>query len=343
MNYAKHSYLLFLLTALPSVSQAVVDEPLEEQATEKSAKQAVKQTPEQSKFNISSNTFLEIEEFKGYKINDKKVFDKISPVVQVAIQPVDSKWSYFMEYKVSMRNHTTNFHSEKTSYNRNRLQLQVNRNLYKSQDANLNLSFVYRKESNDVKSGMPAKNSYHSYWLIPGGSYNFTEKFAFAFWDAAYYYDNAFSGPGYNDWEWESEHGFQYRINDKILAKLMYYTDWTWNSHGDKTWEQNQIRGYFPTTINEQWNIQPYFRYFLNEKNYDPLTGATTNRADNGGLRLGLIVNYNLTPKTTLWTNLAWEQTTWQHSKNSQQVHLTYGSDNTQDFRLYSIGIRHIW
>ena len=343
MNCTKNSSLFLLLTVLPSISYAVIDEPLEEQAVEKAAQQLQQKTAEPSGFTISSNTFLEIEEFKGYRINDKKVFDKISPVVQVAIQPTDSRWSYFMEYKVSMRNYTTNFNSEQTSYNRNRLLLQANRILYKTQDANLNLSFVYRKESHDVKSGMPAKNSYHSYWLIPGGSYNLTEQFSFLFWDAVYYYDNAFSGPGYNDWEWESEHGFQYKFNNQVQAKLMYYRDQTWNSHGDTTWEQNQIRGYFPTTINEQWNIQPYFRYYLNEKSYNTVTGQTTNRADTGGLRLGLIVNYNLTPKTTLWTNLAWEQTQWEHSKNSPQVQLTHGSDNTQDFRLYAVGIRHTW
>lgn len=309
----------------------------------KTAIASAERAPEKSRFDISSNVFLEVEEFKDYEINGQKVFDKISPAVQVAINPLDSKWNYFMEYKVSMRNYTTSYRSEDTSYNRNRLQLQATRNLFSGQDANLNLSFVYRKESNDVRNGQPAKNSYHSYWLIPGGNYNFTDRFSFVFWDAVYYYDNTFSGPGINQWEWESEHGFQYKFTPSFLAKLMFYTDRTWNSDGNRTWEQNQIRGYFPATINETWNIQPYFRFFLSENNYDPMTGKTTNSADFGGMRLGLIVNYNITSKTTLWTNLAWEQTRWEHSKNSERVKLTYGHDNKQDFRLYSIGIRHAW
>lgn len=294
-------------------------------------------------WKINTNTFLEIEDFKGHRVNGERVFDKVSPAFQLGLNKPDSDWSYFMEYKVSMRNYTTNYESRPTSYNRNRLQLQANRKLYKGNDGNLSLSMVYRKESNDVRSGQPAKNSYHSYWLIPSGGYNFNEQLSFVFWDAGYYYDNTFSGPYINQWEWESEHGFQYRFNDYFTAKLMYYTDWTWNSSGTKTWEQNQIRGYFPTKINEEWNLQPYFRFFLSEKNYDPLTGSTTNSADLGGTRLGLIVNYNLTSKVTLWSNVAWEITRWDKSKNSQVVTITHGDNNQQDFRLYSVGVKYSW
>lgn len=331
MKCTRYTVLLLTLLSVTPTSQARIDNLIEEELTE------------DSQFKITSNTFLEIEKFKGYKINNKKVFDKISPTVQLAINPVNSKWSYFMEYKFSMRNYTTNLHSENTSYNNNRFQLQVNRKLYQGDKATFNLSLVYRKESNDVKGGMPEKNAYHSYWLIPGGSYQFTQSLSFVFWDAGYYYDNMFSGPSYNDWEWESEHGLQYKFSDQFTAKIMYYTDRAWNAHGDKTGEQNQIRGYFPTTLNEKWNILPYFRLFLNEKNYDPTTGKITNSTDAGGLRLGLIVNYNLTPRTTLWTNIAWEQTKWEHSKNSDRVKRTYGNDNTQDFRFYSVGIRYAW
>ncbi|WON77355.1 OmpG family monomeric porin [Serratia sp. UGAL515B_01] len=294
-------------------------------------------------WKINSNFFLEVEDFKGHRVNDERVFDKVSPAVQLGINKPDSKWSYFMEYKVSMRNYTTSYESMPTSYNRNRLQLQANRNLYKGNDGAFTMSFVYRKESNDVREGKPPKNAYHSYWLIPNGSYHFNKQLSFVFWDAGYYYDNTFSGPDINQWEWESEHGFQYQFNDNFKAKLMYYTDWTWNSSGNKTWEQNQIRGYFPTKINEEWNIQPYFRLFLSEKIYDPLTGATTNSADLGGLRLGLIVNYNFTSKVTLWSNVAWETTHWDKSKNSQVVQITYGDNNRLDFRLYSVGVTYSW
>lgn len=98
------------------------------------------------------------------------------------------------------------------------------------------------------------------------------------------------------------------------------------------------FRGYFPTKINEDWNLQPYFRFFLS---YNPLTGETTNSADLGELRLGLIVNYNLTAKATLWTNMVWETTHWDKPKNNHLVTITHGDNNQQDPCLYSVGINY--
>lgn len=331
MKMYKSSLIFALLFGVSAPALAEVEDLIEEQILQASP------------WEVNTNVFFEVEDFRGYKIDGNRVYDKLSPAFQLAVNPPDSKWSYFLEYKVSMRNYTTGFSARDTSYERNRLQLQGNRKLYQGDKAKLNLSLVYRKESNDVRTGQPAKNSYHSYWLIPAGSYNFNDQFAFAFWDAVYYYDNAFSGTGYNRWEWESEHGFQYKFSDDFLGKLMFYTDRTWNSDGDKTWEQNQIRGYFPTTINQTWSVQPYFRFFINEKNYNPANGNVTNRVDLGGLRLGFILNYKLNPKTTLWTNLAWERIEWDKSKNSSKVRITHGDNNLQDFRLYSVGIRHSW
>lgn len=325
MNKNRLAIMLLALFSCSFQLEAKVDDQLEAEA--------VRQQP----WQVTSNLYLELEEFKGYKVDGNKVYDKISPTAQLALKKPDSDWSYFMEYKLSMRRYTTSFRSEDTSFNRNRFQLQANRKLYQGDNANLNLSFVYRKESNDVKAGQPAMNSYHSYWLIPAGGYKFTDQFSFVFWDAFYYYDNFNQA---NSTEWESEHGFQYRFNDQFSAKLMYYTDWTWDGDGNKNWEQNQIRGYFPGKFNQEWELQPYFRYFINERNYDTNTGRITQAAEHGGLRLGFILTYNLSPKTALWTNMAWERTRWDHPK---PYNITYGDNNNQDFRLYSIGVRHSW
>ncbi|WP_163464271.1 OmpG family monomeric porin, partial [Escherichia coli] len=89
--------------------------------------------------------------------------------------------------------------------------------------------------------------------------------------------------------------GIVYKINDSATAKLYMYTDWTWDKDFNKTWEQNQIRGYFPVTLNQDWSIMPYFRYYLNEHNYDSNQRTTQKVKD--GYRVGTQVFYNLTPK----------------------------------------------
>lgn len=165
------------------------------------------------------------------------------------------------------------------------------------------------------------------------GSLKITDKLAFSYWDAFYYYDNFVNS---NSTEWEAEHGFTYQMTDNASARVYFYTDWTWDGLGEKNWEQNQIRGYFPTKINDSWSVMPYFRYFLSEKIRDE-NYHITNETDDG-LRLGMNVTYNMSPRSSFWLGLAYESTNWADAKSAG---LTSGSDNNQQFYLGQIGWKH--
>jgi outer membrane protein G len=285
-----------------------------------------------AEWSLTANAYVEIEEFKDQRISGEDVYDKLSSILQLSAKNPESDWRYFFEVRRSIRNYTTSFESRDYSYNRDRVQLQATRNLYKSDKANLALAAVYRYEDNDNKLA----NSYDMYWFMPSGAYKFTDKLSFTFWDGFYYYDNKKIENGK---EWESEHGLEYKVNDQFTAKFMFYTDRTWDVHGNKTWAQNQIRGYFPTKLNDSWEVQPYFRYFINEKTYNPRTGKVLQRTEgNNGGRLGIITGYNLSKSTTIWTNFAYENTKW---RNPKPFNITNGDNNTQDFALYSLGVRH--
>lgn len=254
---------------------------------------------------------------------------------QLFLSNPESKWSFFLEHKESLRSYNHNFSTSKDSFIRNRTQIGATRKMYSSDVGQFNLNVTYRKESNDSAPGTMARPSNTLFWLMPSGTYHFNDKWAFNFWDAFYHYDN-FHAP--NSYEWESEHGIVYKINDSATAKLYMYTDWTWDKDFNKTWEQNQIRGYFPVTLNQDWSIMPYFRYYLNEHNYDSNQRTTQKVKD--GYRVGTQVFYNLTPKLTLWGGFAVEPSTWENPKGAG---ITSGSNNRQTFYLGQLGVKYVW
>ncbi|CAK3991635.1 outer membrane protein G [Vibrio crassostreae] len=285
-------------------------------------------------WNIASNIYVELEKFEGHKNADgDAIIDKFTPVAQLFISNPTSDWSYFLEHKVSRRWITHDFQNTEDSRQRNRTQIGATRKIIKDEDVKFNLNFTYRKESNDQATSNSAGPSHNLYWVMPSGSFKINDKLSFNYWDAFYYYDRYV---GANDYEWEAEHGFSYKVNDSFTAKIMMYNDWTWNSDFDETWEQNQIRGYFPTKVNETWSFMPYFRYFLSEKNYDS-EGKVTQENDNG-LRLGLNTYYKLSEKSTLWMGMAAEKTEW-----DQPTGVTSGSNNERVFYLAQVGWKHKW
>lgn len=299
--------------------------------------------PEERKFEnytpwqITTDASIDLEDFRGHTVNGKRVFDKVKPTVRAYISNPNSKWRYDLKYSLAARNLPRSFKTVENTFFRNRFQAGATRNVYQDPKTRIDINLTYRKESNDVKPGSPARNSYNAFWVMPSGEYKFDDKLSFQFWDALYYYNNTLAA---NNKEWESEHGLQYRVNDDFTARVMFYTDWTWDN-GGKLWRQQQIRGYFPTKLNEQWSVQPYFRYFLADKtfNNDVVDNRVTQNNDNG-LRLGTVVNYTLRPETILWMNLAFERTKWEYP---MQYGLTRDDDNKQNFGLYSFGIRHTW
>jgi outer membrane protein G len=291
-------------------------------------------------WKIRSNTYMEVEKFEGHRdADDNKVTDKVTGVGQLFISNPNSAWRYFLEHKASMRNYDagSSLQGSDNSFIRNRTQIGVTRNLYKEIGNVFDLNVTYRKESNDGAAGKDARPSNVLFWVMPSGTYWLNEQFAVSFWDAFYHYDNFRAD---NSYEWEAEHGIVYKINDRSSARLFLYTDWTFDKDFNKTWEQNQIRGYFPTTINDKWNIMPYFRYFLSERNYDSNNLNYVNQRTTSGLRVGSEVNYNLTPKLTLWTGFAAEQTRWEKEKGAG---LTSGSKNEQIFYLGQLGVKYQW
>ena len=82
----------------------------------------------------------------------------------------------------------------------------------------------------------------------------------------------------------------------------------------------------------------PYFRYYLNEHNYDSNQHTTQKVKD--GYRVGTQVFYNLTPKLTLWGGFAVEPSTWENPKGAG---ITSGSNNRQTFYLGQLGVKYVW
>jgi outer membrane protein G len=288
-------------------------------------------------WNISSNIYMELEKFEGHRDADgNAIIDKLTPVAQLFISNPDSNWSYFLEHKVSRRSITDDLKNTDNSFQRNRTQIGATRKIINNDDAKFNLNATYRKESNDAAPGKDARGSHNLYWIMPSGEIKLTDKLSFSYWDAFYYYDRFV---GNNDYEWEAEHGLIYRHNDNFMARVYLYNDWTWDNDRNKNWEQNQIRGYFPTKVNDDWSIMPYFRYFLNEKIYDAQDYSVTNKVDDG-LRLGLNIDYHLTARSTLWAGVAYEKTNWDEAKDAG---LTSGADNTQKFYLGQVGWKYRW
>ncbi len=82
----------------------------------------------------------------------------------------------------------------------------------------------------------------------------------------------------------------------------------------------------------------PYFRYYLNEHNYDSNKRTTQKVKD--GYRVGTQVFYNLTPKLTLWGGFAVEPSTWENPKNAG---ITSGGNNRQTFYLGQLGVKYQW
>lgn len=287
-------------------------------------------------WRISSNVYMELEKLEGQRdTSGSKVYDKTTMVGQLSLSNPESKWSFFFEHKESLRSYSQNFSTSKDSYIRNRTQIGVTRKMYSSDLGQFNLNATYRKESNDSAPGTPARPSNTLFWLMPSGTYNFNDKWAFNFWDAFYHYDN-FQKP--NSYEWEAEHGIVYKINDAASAKLYLYNDMTWDNDFNKTWEQHQIRGYLPIKLNQDWSIQPFFRYYLKEHTYD--TNQRTTQKVKDGYRVGTQVFYNLTPKVTLWGGLAIEPSTWDKPKTGG---VTSGGSNKQTFYLGQIGVKYTW
>ncbi|MEZ9233170.1 OmpG family monomeric porin [Vibrio amylolyticus] len=291
-----------------------------------------------SEWNVASNIYMELEKFEGHRDADgNAIIDKLTPVAQLFINSPNSKWSYFLEHKVARRAITEDLNTTDHSFQRNRAQIGATRNIVRNEDVTFNLNATYRKESNDSASGTDARGSHNLFWVMPSGEFKITDKLSFSYWDAFYYYDR-FAGE--NDYEWEAEHGFAYKHSDNFTAKVYLYTDWTWDNDQNKNWEQNQIRGYFPTKINDDWSVMPYFRYFINEKIYDSSNNYNVVNETDDGLRLGLNIDYNLSPKSTLWVGMAYEETKWDKSKSAG---LTSGPDNSQKFYLAQIGWKYKW
>ncbi len=297
---------------------------------------AAETVPTNDYWRISSNVYMELEKFEGHHdTSDRKVIDKTTMIGQLFLSNPESKWSFFLEHKESLRSYGHDLSTSKDSFIRNRTQIGATRKMYASDRGQFNLNLTYRKESNDSAPGTKARPSNTLFWLMPSGTYNFNDKWAFNFWDAFYHYDNFHAA---NSYEWESEHGLVYKMTDNATARLYLYTDWTWDKDFNKTWEQNQIRGYFPVTLNQDWSVMPYFRYYLNEHNYDDHQRTTQKVKE--GYRAGTQVFYNLTPKVTLWGGFAVEPTTWEHQKGAG---ITSGSNNRQTFYLGQLGIKYQW
>ncbi len=111
-------------------------------------------------------------------------------VGQLFLANPESKWSFFLEHKESLRSYNHNFSTSKDSFIRNRTQIGATRKMYASDIGQFNLNVTYRKESNDSAPGTQARPSNTMFWLMPSGTYNFNDKWAFNFWDAVYHYDN---------------------------------------------------------------------------------------------------------------------------------------------------------
>lgn len=281
---------------------------------------------------------MEVEKFEGHRdATGNKVTDKVNVAGQLFISNAASKWRYFIEHKESMRNYGYSVSNTDNSFIRNRTQLGITRNISKNGSHVFDLNLTYRKESNDGAVEKNARPSNTLFWLMPSGTYWINEKFALSFWDAFYHYDNFRAD---NTYEWEAEHGVVYKFNDSTTGRLMVYTDWTFDNNFNKSWEQNQIRGYMTKVINPEWSISPYFRYFLSERIYSATdTDHVVQRAE-GGLRVGTEINYKLNEKLTLWTGFAVEKTEWEQPKPSG---LTSGGNNAQIFYLGQIGVKYIW
>lgn len=287
-------------------------------------------------WHIDSDVYVEIEEYQGQRDNlDNKVFDKTSMVGKLALTNPQSLWSFYFDHRESLRNYGRNFSTSRDSYIRNRTQIGVTRQLYKSHSTVLSLTGAYRKESNDSAPNTQSRSSGSLYWLMPAGSFYLNKKWSFDFWDAVFYYSNFLKS---NSYEWEAEHGFSYQYSDSIKAKITLYTDRVWDNNFHKTFSQDQIRGYLPIKLSNRWSISPYFRYFINESGYDARKNLT--QKVKNGYRIGTQIAYNLTPKLTLWGGAAIEPSQWKYPKDN---YTTSGSNNRQTFYLAQFGIKYIW
>lgn len=287
-------------------------------------------------WHVDTDVYMELEEYRGQRDSfDNKVFDKTSMVGKLSLTNPSSLWSFHLEHRESLRNYGRNFSTSRDSYIRNRTQIGATRQLYRSTDAVLSLNGTYRKESNDSAPNTLSRSSNSLYWLMPAGSFAFNKKWSFDFWDAFYYYSNFLKS---NNYEWEAEHGVTYKYSDTITAKLTLYSDRVWDKDFKNIFSQDQIRVYLPIKLSDQWEISPYFRYFLNESSYDQRKHLT--QKVKNGYRIGTQVAHKLTPKLTLWGGAAIEPTQWKYPKDDD---MTSGTNNRQTFYLGQIGFKYSW
>ncbi|WP_042846684.1 OmpG family monomeric porin [Providencia rettgeri] len=290
----------------------------------------------QDAWHIKTNVYLEIEEYRGQRdAFNNKVYDKISTVGKLKLTNPASDWHFALEHRESLRNHGRNFSPSRDAYIRNRTQFDITKKLVKSKQSDLDLSFRYRKESNDSAPGTKARSSNRLYALTPSGNYYFNDNLSFNFWLSYLYYSNYFNS---NSYEAETEYGITYQHSDALKAKLTVYIDKLWDNSFSDRFIQSQLRAYFPITLNDNWQFTPYFRYYLSEHTYDE-NHYLTQKAKNG-FRIGADVEYHVTPSLTLWGGAAYEPTTWQYSKKND---ITSGDNNKQILYLGKIGVKYTW
>lgn len=287
-------------------------------------------------WRINTDTYIEIEEYQGQRDAFKnKVFDKVSMIGELNLRNPESNWRFALEHRESLRNYGRNFSMSRGSYIRNRTQFGSTYQLVQNEASQLSLNFTYRKESNDSAPNTLAHYSHSLYWLMPAASYQFNEKWSLDFWTAFYYYSNYHRS---NNHEWEAQYSIVYQYAPKIKGILSLYHDRVWASGFTNTFSQDQIRGELPITINQNWRIFPYFRYYLSEHAYNSAQVLT--QKIKKGYRLGAKIEYNITPKLILWSGFAIEPTNWQYAKYNK---ITSGNNNKQTYYLSQLGVQYQW
>ncbi|QLR03154.1 OmpG family monomeric porin [Providencia rettgeri] len=287
-------------------------------------------------WRVNTNIYLEIEEYQGQRDSFKnRVYDKISTVGQLKLYNPKSDWRFTLDHRESLRNHGRNFSTSRDSYIRNRTQIDAIKQIINTPKSDLELGFRYRKESNDVEPNSKARSSNRLYGLTPAGEYRFNDDWSFNFWLSYLYYSNYFNDSSH---EAETEYGVTYKYSDALKAKLTVYIDNQWDKHFSTRFLQSQVRAYLPITIKPNWKITPYVRYFLQENTYDKNNYLT--QEIKNGFRIGSRVEYKATPSLTLWSELAYEPSTWKSPKKNG---ITSGYDNKQTLYLGKIGVKYQW
>lgn len=287
-------------------------------------------------WRVKTNVYVELEEYQGQRDSqNNKVYDKASMVGKLSLSNLASTWSFDLEHRETLRNHGKNFSNSRDSYIRNRTQIGATKQFIKDKISNLDVNFTYRKESNDGTPGSKARSSNSLYWVMPSGSIKLDERWTFDYWGALYYYSNFYEA---NSYEFESEVGVSYKLTDSIKAKVSYYSDKAWDNEFTTQSLQRQIRLGLPVTINQDWSISPYFRYLINDNEYNN-RGHLTQQL-RSGYRLGTQVEYKVTPKLALWGGVAYEPTKWKYPKGSEK---TSGNSNKQTMYLGQLGVKYSW